>query len=178
MGITRAGVLDGAKKCVCGEREQENFVAILTAEDPNAVPIIKWDSKSNRNPFNWYVYNGGSYPGQWGLRTGFVEVTGVVMQPNLWQPGYESHGKAVFFILKGCKDSKANSLCLFPETLKSELHEVRATIEAYSKQHRPSGYEEASACGIKLQANSKWWDYDFRVTTDDSIRTYKLDRWD
>lgn len=157
---------------------KENFAAILTAADFDAPPIVQWDTEDLRNPFTWYVYIGGSYPGRWGLRTGYVEVTGVAMQPNLWQSGYENHGKSVFFILKGCKDSSASSLCLFPDCLKSDLHEIRAAIEAYSHQHSPSGYEQASACGIRLQANAKWWDYTFRVTTDDSVRTYNLDRWD
>ena len=157
-----------------------NFSAIVTASDPDAPPIIRWDREDDRNPFNWYVYNGGSAPSAWGLRIGWVEVTGVVLQPNLWKPGFEHSGQSVFFILKDCKDHRYRGagVALFPEVLKSELHEVRATIEAYSRTAVIESYDEASACGIRCQANSKLWNYTFRVTTDLGTTMYKLDRWD
>lgn len=158
----------------------DSFGAIVTAADPCAPPIIRWDSEESRNPFNWYVYSGGSAPGNWGLRMGWVEVTGIVLQPNLWRPGFEHNGHSVFFILKDCKDHRyrGSGAALFPEVLKAELHEVRATIEAYSRTAVIEGYDESSACGIRCQANAKWWDYTFRVTTDLGVTTYKLDRWD
>ncbi len=158
----------------------DNFSAIVTAADPDAPPIIRWDAEDERNPFNWYVYHGGSAPGNWGLSMGWAEVTGIVLQPNLWKPGFEHNGSSVFFILKDCKDHRYRSsgAALFPEVLKSELHEVRSTIEAYSRTAVIEGYDEASACGIRCQASSKWWDYTFRVTTDLGVTTYTLDRWD
>ena len=160
--------------------KDDNFSAIVTAADPDAPPIIQWDSEDDRNPFNWYVYHNGSAPGNWGLRMGWVEVTGVVLQPNLWKPGFEHNGQSVFFILKDCKDHRyrGSGAALFPEVLKADLHEVRATIEAYSRTAVIEGYDESSACGIRCQANAKWWDYTFRVTTDLGVTTYKLDRWD
>lgn len=154
------------------------YSALVTAEDPEAPPIIQWDSEENRNPFNWYVYKGGSYPMQWNLGAGYCEVTGIALQPNMWQPGFDHQGKSAFFILNGCKDTLNSSSALFPEVLKSELHEVRATIEAYSREHKLSGYGEASACGVRLQANLHSWNHTFRVTTDLGVTIYKLDRWD
>lgn len=160
--------------------KEDNYSAILTAEDPDAPPIIRWDTEENRCPFSWYVYRGGSYPSNWGLQTGYVEVTGITLQPNLWHRGFEHEGKSVFFILKGCKDNRYKSagIGLFPEILKGELREVRSTIEAYSRNETLGGFDEASACGIRLQGNAKWWDYRFRVTTDVGTTIYKLDRWD
>lgn len=157
-----------------------NFAALITADHPYAPPIIVWDNEANRNPVNWYMYTGGSHASQWNLPSGkYVEVTGITMQPNLWQPGFEHHGQGVFFLLKNCKDTQNKASGLFPEILKGELREVRATIEAYSGQTKLEGYEQASACGLALQEGSRSsWDCKLKVTTDVGVRYYKLDRWD
>lgn len=158
---------------------RDSYSALVTAEDPEAPPIIRWDTEENRNPFSWYFYNGGSYASDWNLRSGeYIEVTGVVLQPNMWQPGYEHHGKGVFFILNGCKDRKNNSSALFPELMRSELREVRATIEAYSKANSMSGDWEADACGLGYTGSNNDWQCNLRVTTDVGVSTYKIDRWD
>ena len=119
-------------------------------------------------------------PETWNLHPGkFVPVTAVVMQPNMWDGNHDYEGKAVIFVLKDCKDANhRNSGCgLFPEILKSELHEIRSTIEAYSRQNSCSGYEQSSACGIRIQANSKSRAR-FRVTTDYGVTEYVIDRFD
>lgn len=158
---------------------RDSYAALVTAEDPEAPPIIKWDTEENRNPFSWYLYSGGSHADNWNLRSGeYVEVTGVVLQPNMWQPGYEYQGKGVFFILKDCKDRQNKTSALFPEILRNELHEVRATIEAYSKQNTLGGEWEADACGLCYQASNDNWQCNLRVTTDVGVSLYKLDRWD
>ena len=159
---------------------RDNYCAVLTAEDPDAPPIVRWDTEENRNPFSWYVYSGGSMPETWNLHPGrFVPVTAVTMQPNMWGGNHDYEGKAVIFVLKDCKDMNyRNSGCaLFPEILKSELHEVRATIEAYSKQSTCYGYDEASACGIRIQANTNSRAR-LRVTTDYGVTEYVIDRFD
>lgn len=158
---------------------KDGYAAIVTAEDPEAPPIIVWDTDENRNPFSWYLYSGGSYASDWNLRSGeYVEVTGITLQPNMWQSGYDHHGKGVFFILKDCKDTNNSSSGLFPEFLRGELREVRATVEAYSKTTPLSGDWEADACGLCLQSVSNNWQCELRVTTDIGVSTYKLDRWD
>lgn len=83
--------------------KEECYTAILTAEDQEAPPIILWDTEENRNPFSWYVYSGGSTPSRWNLLRGYVEVTGVTLQPNLWQPGYEHRGASVILHPEWCK---------------------------------------------------------------------------
>lgn len=176
----RRTVLDSARKIefdVPGDLG--HYTAIVTAEDQEAPPIILWDTEENRNPFSWYVYSSGSTPSRWNLTPGYVEVTGVTLQPNLWQPGYEHSGASVIFILKDAKDRdrRSTGVALFPEVLKSELREVRSTIEAYSKSEKLGGADEASACGVRLQKGLNW-DARFRVTTDIGTTVYKLDRWD
>lgn len=177
----RRTVLPGAKSIeflVTGK--SDGYSAILTAEDPSAPPILQWDSETQRNPFSWYVYSGGSYPHRWNLTPGYVKVNGILLQPNMWYGNNEHNGKAVFFILDGAKDKNYRNagIGLFPEILKSSLREVRTTIEAYSRNETISGFESASACGIRCQSSSKWWDYTFRVTDSAGTTTYKLDRWD
>jgi hypothetical protein len=173
-------VLPNAKKIELYIPYHKNsYAALVTAVDPEAPPIVKWDTEENRNPFSWYLYSNGSYPANWNLISGsYIEVTGVVLQPNLWQPGYEYQGKGVFFILKDCKDKNNRSSGLFPEILRGELREVRATIEAYSHDNPLEGEWEADACGLSLQDGDRNWNCNLRVTTDVGVCTYKLDRWD
>ena len=159
---------------------RKSYAALVTAEDMDAPPIIQWDKEENRNPVSWYQRSGGSVPSQWGLmENSYAEVTGIALQPNLWQPGYEHIGNGVFFLLKNCKDLYNKSSALFPELLRGELREVRATIEAYSQDNALSGMDEASACGLCLQSNSRSdWKCRLRVTTDVGVSLYNLDRWD
>lgn len=175
----RRTVLADAKKIeLYVPQFKSGFAAFVTAEDNAAPPIVQWDNEDHRNPFSWYLYNGGSYPEAWNLKGGeYVEVTGVTPQPNMWQSGYEHQGEGVLFVLKNCKDRYNRSSGLFPEILRSELREVRSTIEAYSAINKLSGYDEASACGILIQ-NGFVKSVKLRVTTDVGVRTYTLDRWD
>ena len=158
-----------------------SYSAIVTAEDPDAPPIILWDNEEKRNPFTWYLYASGSYPTDWNLMSSkYVEVKAVVPQPNMWQAGYEHNGEGVFFILDGCRDVRGSkTLALFPELLRRELHEVRSTIEAFSKTREMAGKEDATACGLLLQSGSnRTWKCELRVTTDVGVANYRLDRWD
>lgn len=155
----------------------DSYAAFVTAEDMDAPPIIQWDNDEYRNPVNWYLYNGGSTISQWNLKAGWTEVTGITLQPNMWQSGFEHQGHGVLFILDSCKDLHNKSSALFPETLRGELREVRSTIEAYSRMNALSGLNEASACGL-LKQSGKNWNVQLRVTTDLGRSLYKLDRWD
>lgn len=158
---------------------KSNYSAIVTAFYEDAPPILQWDSVEKRNPFSWYVYSEGSNYDRWGLSIGFCKVTAICLQPSMWYGDYPHQSKSVIFILKGAKDSgyKSAGNALFPENLKSELREIRSTIEAYSKSAIIENYESSSACGIKLEYGSSW-DAVFRVTTNSGTATYKLDRWD
>lgn len=156
----------------------DSYAAIVTAEYPDAPPIILWDREDMRNTFSWYLYAGGSSANRWCLlNNSYVEVTGITYQPNMWYEHYNNESKGVFFVLKGCKDRYNSSSALFPEVLRRDLREVRATIEAYSKMNKLGGKDEATACGILLQASNEW-SCTLRVTTDVGISEYVLDRWD
>lgn len=177
----RATILSGAKTIEFNVPHSGNFVAILTAANPDAPPILQWDSAERRNPFSWYVYNGGSPAAQWGLAQGWTRVTALTLQPSSWFGGnYPHHGQGGVFLLDGAKDTCTNSgNALFPECLKSELHSIRSTIEAYSKNATIAAGEGPYACGYVFSkgssANAAW----VRVTDASGARfEYRIDRWD
>ena len=153
-----------------------NFGALVTAVDLSAPPILQWDSEGRRNPFSRYLYVNGSPASHWGLVGGSeVEVTGIAHNPPHWQPGFEHHGNAAMLILKGARDRGAPGLALFPEILKSELHGVRAVIEAHSGHRRMQGSEDASACGISVEGNVG---VTLKVSDGATVTTYRIDRWE
>lgn len=154
------------------------YTAMVTAADFDAPPILQWDFEDERNPVSWYLYHGGSMPGQWNLMPGWSKVTGVCLSPVVWGSKPMPHqGEGAFFIIDGCKDAGNGGTGLFPEILKSEFHGIRATIEAYSRNDTLSGRDEASACGIMLQKGGTY-NYKFRVITGNAVMEYTIDRWD
>lgn len=153
------------------------FVALLTAVNADAPPIIQWDSEERRNPVSWYVYPGGSPAGQWGLRGGeWAEVAAVTLFPHMWggPERHPQHGKGAIFLLAGCMDTLDSSAGLFPEILRSEYHGIRSAIEAYSRAATTTGREAGNACGVDLRV----WGQAFRVTTATGRLSYRIDRWD
>jgi hypothetical protein len=158
------------------------YMGMVTAQNPEAPPIIQWDFEDSRNPVTWYFYANPSTPAQWNLKAGaYQPVTAVVLQPSMWNStkNFAHQGEKVFFILKDAKDTNYHRGCgFFPEFLKSEYYSVRATIEAYAKNAVLTGQDQASACGIGLQKGSNWHHL-FRVTAPNNlIVSYQLDRWD
>lgn len=159
------------------------FIALCTAVNPEAPPLMQWDREEKRNPVNWYVYPGGSPAGHWDLVAGtYVPVTAVTCLPSMWDEdhGHDHQGKGIILILQGCRDMHpVGGAALFPEVLKSEYRAVRRTMEAYSRGARISGEEEASACGIDLRKGNHW-NCHVRVASKDGSKVvhYTLDRWD
>ena len=159
-----------------------NYAAIVTAEDPYAPPIVKWDSELNRNPFSWYLYHNGSSANQWGLKNNqYYEVPAITLAPQYWfNSKHHDEGNFLIFIISEAKDNNDPGVCLFPEILKPELREVRSTIESYSKTTKISGKNDASACGIIFKDVPNYiWDLNIRVTDKNGQQMkYKIDRWD
>lgn len=159
---------------------RDNFSAILTAQNIDAPPIIQWDTEEKRNPFSWYVKSNLPFCSDWNVSSGYNKVTGICYQPNMWQDGFDHHGISVIFLIQNAKEiqkQSGNGNALFPEILKSELREVRSTIEAYSNSAEIFGFEEASACGIRLQCGIPW-NAKVKVVSDMGEAEYILDRWD
>lgn len=155
------------------------FITLLTAVNPEAPPILRWDLAEKRNPVSWYVYHGGSRATNFNLVVcSWAEVTAFTLLPSMWHEDVRAseQGKGAIALLAGAVDLHNNNVCLFPEILKGELHAVRSTIEAFSSTRSVEGKDEASACGVDLRQ----WGQEFRVTSDKgrTVRTYKIDRWD
>lgn len=143
------------------------FCAITAAVDSEAPLIFQWS-----HPFNWYLWHNGSDATQWGLKPGsIVEVKAITLKPSMWNEPMEHHGVGAIFMLEGMKETKFHSNALFPSTLKSELHPVRSTIEAYSKNAKLEAVEGDNACGIMVGLTPQT----FRVNGELS---YRIDRWD
>lgn len=172
------------------------FFAFCTATDPDAPPVLQWDSVEHRAPVNWYLYHGGSMGRAWNLTEGaWVQVNAIVRAPNQWAAKLDHIGDGAYFILDGCRDvingqawSNFNGgfrsdagLALFPEELKTELHAIRSVIEAASKAGKLSGQVEATACGVCIQkhpGDRKSIDV-FRITMRNGLKSsYRLIRWD
>jgi hypothetical protein len=156
------------------------YVALTTAADPNAVPLLQWDRAERRNPVALYLWNGGSAASQFGLTAGqYHKVNAVTLRPSEWfGGGFEHQGGGAILIIDGCKDGrKGAGSALFPQTIKSEFHGVRSVIEAYSKANELEGRDEASACGM-LISKGEASGVQLRVTSAGQTTEYKIDRWD
>lgn len=157
---------------------KDSFVALTTAANPEAPPILQWDLEEKRNPVSWYVYNNGSQASQWGLNQGWNKVNAVTLKPSMWNGGFEHQGEAVIFLINGAKDSRTDSgIALFPETLKSELREIRSTIEQFSKLGKFEEFDGEAAAGV-VAAKGSNWNIRLKVRTASGTVEYKLDRWD
>lgn len=170
-------VLPGAEKIDYRVPPLGPFIALLTAADPTAPPILQWDDPEDRNPVSWYVYPGGSPAALWKLKAGkWVQVTAVSLFPHQWRGAgrHAHHGKGAIFFLEGCVDTTTPGSGLFPEILREEYHPIRASIEAYSRKAVPEGREASNACGVDLRP----WNQTFRVTARGIRRSYLIDRWD
>lgn len=117
---------------------------------------------------------------QWNVAAGaWAPVTAVVPSPNLWgERPLTQHGRHIFFLLKDCRDTTAGlGRGFFTETLRSEFHAIRATLEAFNRSATIAGADAAEACGLGM-TDQKPWDLALRVTTANAVATYLIDRWD
>jgi hypothetical protein len=159
------------------------FVVLVTAIHWDAPPLLQWDLPDRRNPVSWYFWNGGSPAHQFGLSGGsWVEVPAVCLKPSMWGPdeaAFAHHGQGAFFLLAGARETRAGAgLGLFPEFLRAELREVRATIEAYARRTPMAGLREGSAVGLGFHAGKPWTSCRLRVVRDRTVYEHVLDRWD
>jgi hypothetical protein len=172
-------VLPKAERMECYVTGVMDFCGLLTAVDPDAPPILQWDSEEDRNPVSWYVYTDGSRPERWGLPSNtWVKVAAVTLQPSMWagEDKFPHHGRSAIFVLEGAVDHGTPQLGLFPNLLKASLREVRATIEAHSNQTTPENLEAGSANGLRVGRSDALCAV--RVATDSGVVIYDIDRWE
>lgn len=115
----------------------------------------------------------------WGIGNGFTEVSAIIPSPNMWgEHPYKKSGEHTFFLLKDCKDMTGGvGRGFFTEMLKSDLQEIRKTLEAYTDSTPIEGEEEASACGVGY-SKDKEWNLLVKVTAGNTVKMIKVDRFD
>lgn len=153
-----------------------NFAGLVTAVHADAEPILQWDRKEHRNPVSWYVYHGGSRPSTWALVDGeWADIVGVTLMPSNWNGCKSDFSKHVCLVIEGMRDARNSSASLFPEILRSELREVRATIEAYSSNACIQKTENPVGAVI---LPSTVGNTVIEVAGDVLRRYYRIDRWE
>lgn len=174
----RQTVLPTAERMAFQVPSRGPFTALVTAVNPDAPPILQWDSDDARNPVSWYFWHGGSLASQFGLQGGaFVDVEALALKPSMWNGWQEHHGAGILFVLAGARESRQAGAALFPEILKSEFHGIRSVIEAYSLSATIAGMDQPHAAGVMLNKGDTW-NATVRVWVSGHSMDYKLDRWD
>ncbi|XYD09857.1 hypothetical protein R1A27_04725 [Methylobacterium sp. NMS12] len=92
------------------------------------------------------------------------------------EDAHPHQGKNALLVLRGARDQREPGLCLFPETLRSDLHGIRAVVEAYSRTRQIEGREASDANGLVVGRG----DGRHRIRVADATGTacYRIDRWD
>lgn len=124
--------------------------------------------------------NSHSSSESWGVqKDSFVKVNAITPSPNLWGQNPVHHaGTHVFFLLDGVKDdSEGKGRGFFNEMLKPDLRQIRKTLESFTANTPIEDVEEATACGVGYSKENEW-NLTLKVTTGNSSRIIKIDRWD
>jgi hypothetical protein len=162
--------------------DPQPYIAMVTAQDEMAPPIVQWDSDRMRNPVTWYFYTTDLSPDRWNLKANtYCPITAITLQPSMWHrdQAFAHHGEKVFLLLQDAKDiGYVRGAGLFVSQLKSDYYPIRATLEAHIKTIVIADRDQAQACGLGLQKGNDW-NCQIRVTTQAGLRAvYRLDRWD
>lgn len=148
------------------------FGSFVTAVDQSAPLLFKW-----ANPFSWYTYLKAMPAVMWNLKAAsWANCTAIALHPSVWN-GAEQGSTGAMFVLEGARDKAGESLAVFPEDVRSELHGVRSVIEAYSKTHTLQQVLQGSASGL-LCWPQREINYSVRVTLKNgTCHQYLVDRW-
>lgn len=156
------------------------IVGLVSATDPEAKPIIKWDTEEKRNPVSWYTYSRPRLASEWNIMSTWVPVTFVSKRPCEWN-GYKdgNFGEGYFLGLENVYDKKyVQGLHLFPEILKPELHEFARVIEHFSNEGICDGKAEEQVAGIMVTDSGMGINRKIKVKTDVGTTICIIDRWD
>jgi len=160
-------------------RGAQSFGAFLTAVNPDAPALLKWDTdEDNRNPVSSYVHTEGSVASQWSLIAGtYVPVLAIAVMPWMLNPNIKGMGEGMLLVLEDAQDQDVSSLGLFPGDLLNALHQVRSTIEAFSNDGKLQECpEEQLMSGYMI--NNKRAQCKLRVTTSLGVSDFIIDRWE
>jgi hypothetical protein len=156
-----------------------NITSFTTSVDPEAKPILQWDDEANRNPVCGYIYHEGSPLRQWGITTARPKIVKIINNPEQWgRDDATVFGKYVTtFVFDEGNGGRLPNTPMFPETFRSELHEVRSVLEAHfrSKPLTPLEDGQKPVVGIIMPVAGPCF-LPLRVTTKDAVVRYQIDR--
>lgn len=156
----RDAVLPSAFQIECMVPHSGGFFGLVTAVNADAPPILQWDGLEGlpRNPVSWYFHHPFGEARGWNLQPGWTTVAAAFLKPCHWQDAgkFSGFGSGIFLALAGAKDVRGViSGSFFPECLRSEYHDIRAAMEAYSKAATIAGRDEGDANGICLDGKNE-----------------------
>lgn len=142
-----------------GPNSVNNFTQLVTATDPDAKSMIRWDKETYRNTVSQYIYHGGSTLGTWTDKIfDPIQVLGITTVPEYWEKPVLKYGVPemhTIFILEDFKDNKNSTVALFPDDLRAEYRDLRRVVEEYSKTHALDEITGGSAAGLLLPNNNQ-----------------------
>lgn len=177
--FVRTVIPEAQEMAVHLEHSTRSFIAITAPVNADAPKLFQWD-----HPFAWYVWNGGAPADQYGLTVGaWQKVAAITRLPARWGDEAEKfthHGDAIILLLDSARETREAGAALFPSLLRSELHQVRSTLEAHSRSGRMHGLSDGTAIGLDLRRASGGPGYPVtvRVTAGGRTQDYRIDRWD
>jgi hypothetical protein len=151
-------------------------IAITTAVNADSPKLFQWD-----HPFSHYVWHGGTPVCQFGLTPGWAKVAAITRLPARWNDeanAFDHRGDGIILLIEGARETRQAGNAIFPEQLRSELHGVRSTIEAYARSAVMNGLTEGSAVGIDIRKGQAGYPFTVRVTAAGRTQDYSIDRWD
>lgn len=149
-------------------------IAFTAAVHPEAPELFKWSGH-----IAWYVHGSPSPPSVWKLgANAWVPVRAISPLPPMWGDKPQPFlGEGYMLVLEGCADTHNSSSALFPECLRGELLQVRATIEAHSRSTKLADQELATACGRDIRKGQPI-NATVRICKGGIWTAYHIDRWD
>lgn len=121
-----------------------------------------------------HAHSASQTAAQFGLPShGWANVWGIMPTPGASRP---NHAASVILLLEGARDRAVSGLGLFPEILKSELHPVRSTVEAFS--NNGTIYRDGNREAAGVTVGPKGLIHHLRVTTDTGVQTIRIDNWE
>jgi hypothetical protein len=177
--------------------QYEYFSGFMTAVDPEAPPILVYDSLTDRNTVSIYqrftqiqehsfapMRMTGVKPEVWNLEPGsYYPVLGVIKAPHMWgEAKFANMAEQLVFLIKGARDLIIErgeaGLALFPQLLMEDLYSISRTIEAYSNQTKPEGDPTQAIAGLGISKGGSFNPRQLRVTSADGQRAIVIDRWE
>jgi hypothetical protein len=154
------------------DAQTRGYAQLMAPTHADAPSPFRWTY-----PINHYVHLYGSEPKMFGLKSGnWTKVIGLIKHPEFW--GTDRQCNREILILEGCHDTFAtDGRALFPEIMRSELHEVRAGIEALSKTTKLPP-DPTSVGGLMVSTQLGRCSYKVAVKTGPVVNIYKVDRFE